>query len=133
MATKAEYKHSELTEAIISAFYKVYNTLGYGFLEKVYRNALAYELRKRGYEVELETPINVYYEDVVVGEYYSDLWVNKTVIVELKAVSALAVEHEAQVINYLKATANEVGLVLNFGPRPQIKRKIYETARQANS
>ena len=124
------YKHSELTSAIINAFYQVYNTLGYGFLEKVYENALAHELRKRGFYVIQQAPIKVYYDGVIVGEYYADLLVNGLVIVELKAAEAIAPEHEAQLLNYLKATDIEVGLLLNFGPEPQIRRKIYETARQ---
>jgi len=123
------YKHSELTEAIISAFYFVYNTLGYGFLEKVYRNALIHELRKRGYEVKCNVAINVLYDGVIVGEYYADVIVNDMIILELKAVEAIAPEHEAQLINYLKATGLEIGLILNFGPKPQVRRKIYETAR----
>lgn len=124
------YKHSEVTKGIIGAFYHVYNILGYGFLEKVYEKALAYELRKRGCKVVTQAPIKVYYDTVLVGEYFADLLVNDVVIVELKAAETIAPEHEAQLINYLKATEIEVGLVLNFGPKPQISRKIYETARQ---
>ena len=124
------YKHSELTGAIINAFYYVYNTLGYGFLEKVYENALAHELRKRGYQVIQQAPIKVYYDGVMVGEYYADLLVNGLVILELKAAEAIVEAHEAQLLNYLKATDIEVGLVLNFGPEPQVSRKIYETARK---
>lgn len=124
------YKHSELTSTIINAFYHVYNVLGYGFLEKVYEKALAHELRKRGYNVKEQSPIKVYYDDILVGEYYADLLVNDVIIVELKAAETIAPEHEAQLINYLKATEIEVGLVLNFGPKPQISRKVYETARQ---
>jgi GxxExxY protein len=123
------YKHSELTEAIIGVFFHVYNTLGHGFLEKVYRNAMIHELRKRGYQVEHQVPIKVYYDGVVVGEYFADLLINGLVILELKAVETIAPEHEAQLINYLKATSIEIGLVLNFGPKPQVRRKIYETAR----
>lgn len=124
------YKHSELTDGIINAFYQVYNTLGYGFLEKVYENALAYELRKRSYTVVQQMPLKVYYDDIVVGDYYADLVVNGLVILELKVAESIAPEHEAQLLNYLRATAYEVGLILNFGPKPQIKRKIYEKARR---
>jgi GxxExxY protein len=124
------YKHSELTREIINAFYHVYNTFGYGFLEKVYENALAYELRKRGYDVTQQAPINVYYDGIVVGEYFADLLVNQVVILELKAVKNIVEEHETQVINYLKATDIDVALILNFGPKPQVIRKVYETARQ---
>jgi len=125
-----KYKHSELTDAILNAFYLVYNTLGYGFLEKVYKNALAHELRKRGYQVAQEAAISIHYDDILVGEYYADLLVNQLVILELKAVETIAPEHEAQVLNYLKATEIEIGLILNFGPQPQVRRKIYEGARK---
>ena len=122
-------KHSEITEQIISAFYHVYNALGQGFLEKVFENALALELRKRGLKVQQQHPITLYYEGQAVGEYFADLSVADCVIIELKAVETLADAHHAQLINYLKATQIEVGLLLNFGPKPQVKRKVYETAR----
>jgi len=123
-------KHEKLTEQIIGAFYTVYNVLGYGFLEKVYENALAIELRKMGLTVVQQAPIKVYYAGAVVGEYYADLLVADAVIVEIKAVRALAKEHEAQLLNYLKATPYEVGLLLNFGPKPEIKRKVYDNERK---
>ena len=121
-----EAKHKDITELIIKAFYAVYNTLGYGFLEKVYQNALVIELRKLGLEVIPEACIKVYYNGQVVGEYFADLLVAGAVIVEIKAVRTLAPEHEAQLLNYLKATPYEVGLLLNFGPKAQIKRKVYD-------
>jgi GxxExxY protein len=124
------YKHAEVTDKIIAAFYKVYNTLGYGFLEKVYENALAIELRKQGLKVTAQSPITVFYEEHVVGEYFADLFVANAVIVERKAAKDLADEHEAQLLNYLKATPHEVGLLLNFGPKPQFKRKAFENTRQ---
>jgi GxxExxY protein len=130
--TLVGYKHTEITELIIKAFYKVYNTLGYGFLEKVYRNALAIELRKLGLEVSPEARILVYYEGEVVGEYFADLLVASVVLVELKAVEKLMKGHEAQLINYLKATPYEVGLLLNFGPRPEIKRKAFDNDRKGS-
>lgn len=114
----------ELTEKIIKAFYKVYNTLGYGFLEKVYANALAYELQKAGLVVQQEQSISVYYEEHEVGVYRSDLIVESKVIVEVKAISVLTDAHKNQTINYLKATRMEVGLVLNFGPSPEVKRVV---------
>lgn len=123
---ETEYKHKELTEKIIKAFYTVYNTLGYGFLEKVYVNALILELQKMGLEVAHNVQIQVYYVGQIVGEYFADLIVANAVILEIKAAEALASEHEAQLLNYLKATPYEVGLLLNFGPKPQIKRKIYD-------
>lgn len=127
-----ELKHKELTDVIINAFYAVYNALGYGFLEKVYRNALMHELRKRGYQVEREVPIKVYYDDIVVGDYFADLVVNDLVILEIKSASSIAPEHAAQLGNYLKATHIEVGLILNFGPKPDFLRRIFETARKSN-
>jgi GxxExxY protein len=131
-ATMADGKHADLTEKIIGAFYKVYNTLGYGFSEKVYENALAIELRKLGLKVEQQARIVVYYESEVVGEYQADLVVNDVVIVELKAARQLADEHEAQLLNYLKATPIEVGLLLNFGPKAEIKRKVYDNERKGS-
>ena len=117
--------HHEITEKIIKAFYTVYNTLGYGFLEKVYENALSIELCKLGLHVQQQAPIKVHYDSTLVGEYFADLLVDRLVIIELKAAEALAEEHEAQLLNYLKATEVEVGLLLNFGPKPQFKRKIF--------
>ena len=123
-------KHDDITKQIIKAFYTVYGVLGYGFLEKVYENALAIELRKLGLKVAQQAQIVVYYDGHEVGVYQADLLVADAVIVELKASRALAPEHEAQLLNYLKATPYEVGLLLNFGPKPQIKRKIYDNARK---
>ena len=121
----AELKFKDVTDGIINAFYHVNNTLGYGFLEKVYENALCYELRHRGYEVTTQQAITVWYKGVAVGEYFADLVVNQCVIVELKCGVSLIPAHEAQLINYLKATGVEVGLLLNFGASPQVKRKVY--------
>jgi len=123
-------KHEQLTEQIIKGFYTVYRALGYGFLEKVYENSLAIQLRKMRLEVVQQAEIKVYYAGVVVGEYYADLLVADAVIVEIKAVRALLKEHEAQLLNYLKATPYEVGLLLNFGPKPEIKRKVYDNERK---
>ncbi len=119
------YKYSELTDKIIKAFYKVYNKLGFGFLEKVYENSMMFELRKMGLKCENQHPIEVYYEGEVVGKYFADILVEDVVILELKADKALAPEHEAQLLNYLKATNIEVGLLLNFGEKPQFKRKAF--------
>ena len=120
-----EYLHSELTERIIKAFYAVYNTLGYGFLEKVYENAMFVELRAMGITVVRQQAISVSYRDQEVGQYFADLLVEDRVIVELKAAETICKEHEYQLINYLKATGIEVGLLLNFGTKPQVKRKIF--------
>ena len=124
------YKHSKLTEEIIGAFFTVYNALGYGFLEKAYANALKLELVKRGLKVNQEFPIVVRYLDQVVGEYYADLVVNDLVIVEIKATKTLLQEHEAQMLNYLKATPYEVGLLLDFGPKPEQKRRSFDNSRK---
>ncbi|MDZ7291694.1 MAG: GxxExxY protein [candidate division KSB1 bacterium] len=117
--------HEDITEKIIQAFYKVYNTLGYGSLEKVYENAVAIELRKMGFKVEQQKRIKVYYEGQEVGNYESDLVVENLVIVETKAKESLREEHEAQLVNYLRAPKKEVGLVLNFGKKPEFRRKIF--------
>jgi GxxExxY protein len=121
-----ELKHHELTEKIIAAFYHVYNALGYGFLESVYQKAMLIELQKQNLAVQPHLAVCVYYEGQSVGEFFPDLVVEDLVIVELKGVKVLATEHEAQLLNYLNATRFEVGLLLNFGPKPQIKRKIFD-------
>lgn len=117
--------YEEQTEKIIKAFYDVYNGLGYGFLEKVYENALRIELQKMGLNVVQQQPIRVYYNGEVVGEYFADLIVERKVILELKAVKKIGDQHVAQLINYLKATDAQVGLILNFGPEPTFARKIF--------
>ena len=121
----SEYLHQELSSNIISCFYKVYNTLGFGFLEKVYENALLIELTKSGLFVERQKPIKVHYEEKIVGEYFADIIVENKIILELKAAESLIEEHELQLINYLKATDIELGLLLNFGKKPEIRRKIF--------
>ena len=126
----ALYKHSDLTEQIIGAFYAVYSALGYGFLENVYVKALMIELKRRGMKVDDEFQINVYYLGQQIGEYYADLIVNELVILEIKAVKNLVDEHEAQLLNYLKATPYEVGLLLNFGPKPETKRRSFDNTRK---
>lgn len=117
--------HKDTTDIILKSFYKVYNNLGYVFLEKVYENALLYELRNQGLDCEKQKPIKVYYEQIQVGEYYADIIVNECIILELKAAESIAEEHEFQLINYLKATEIEIGLLLNFGKNPEFKRKIF--------
>lgn len=123
------YKYSELTGQIIEAGLAVHNKLGYGFLEKVYHNAFALELRKRGLNAEIERAINVFYDGKVVGEYFADIIVNRCVIVEVKAVKDLSDIHETQLVNYLKATGIEIGLLMNFGQSLKFKRKIFQTAK----
>ena len=123
------YKHSELTGLIIKAAQDVHNTLGYGFLEKVYHNALLIELPKCGLLVESEKQITVEYDGQPVGEYFVDILVENKVILEIKAVKQINPDYEVQLVNYLKATKIDVGLLLNFGPSLQVKRKIFETSR----
>lgn len=117
--------HEEITGKILKAYYTVYNTLGYGFLEKVYENALKIELRRLDLKVESQKNIKVHYTGYEVGDYYADLIVIDIVIIELKAAEVLCPEHEAQLINYLKATNIEVGLLLNFGKEARYVRKIF--------
>ncbi|MBA6151855.1 GxxExxY protein [Gelidibacter maritimus] len=119
------YKNSETTDLIIKCFYNVYNQLGYGFLEKVYEKSMFIELKNSGLFVEHQKPISVYYKEQQVGKYYADLIVSESVIIEIKAAETLCEEHEFQLINYHKATDIGVGHLLNFGKKPQIKRKIY--------
>jgi GxxExxY protein len=125
-----DFKHTDVTDLILRAFYKVYNEFRYGFLEKVYQSALAIELRKLKLAVVQEARIEVYYDGQVVGEYFADLLVANVVIVEVKAVKRLLPEHEAQLLNYLKATPYEVGLLLNFGPKPEIRRRAFDNSRK---
>lgn len=119
------YKHSDITGIIIKAFYNVYNQLGYGFLEKVYENPLLIELKKFNLECISQTPIEVFYDDLKVGFYIADIIVNNSVIIEVKAAETLCEEHEAQLTNYLRATDIEVGLLINFGKKPEFKRKVF--------
>lgn len=117
--------HSETTDLILKAYFNVYNTLGYGFMEKVYENALLIELKSMGLKAQRQVPVKVYYQEQMVGAYYADIIVEDQVIIELKAAEALCEEHEFQLINYLKATNIEVGLLLNFGKKPQFSRKVF--------
>ncbi len=127
-----ELLQEQLTKNIINTFFDVYNELGYGFLEKVYQNALFLELRQRGFSVEAQKQIHVYYKGHQVGEYYADIIVNNTVILELKAAETLVKEHEWQLLNYLKATDIEVGLLLNFGYTPEFRRKVFDNERKTH-
>ena len=125
-----ELLHKQLTEEILSVFYDVYNELGYGFLEKVYQNSLFIELKSRGFKVEAQKQIKVNYKGFEVGEYYADIVVDDLVILELKSAEFLVKEFEAQLINYLRGTNMEVGLLLNFGKKPEFIRKVYENSRK---
>ncbi len=118
------YLHSELSEKILKAFYNVYNTLGFSFLEKVYENSMMVELKKLGLKCSQQQHIDVFYNEIKVGDYFADIVVEDKIIIELKAAEALAPEHEAQLVNYLRATDVEVGLLLNFGKKPEHKRRV---------
>ena len=113
-------------------FFNFHNTLGYGFLEKVYENAIVLEARKLGLQIKQQMPIRVIYGETIVGEYFADLVANNLVIVELKVVKQLAREHEAQLLNYLKATAYEIGLLLNFGLKPEFRRRVMDNSRKGS-
>jgi GxxExxY protein len=125
-----EYLHSDITSEVLSAFYDVYNELGYGFLEKVYQNALFNELTQRGIHCQKEYPISVYYKGMCVGDYYADIMIENKIILELKAVKSILPEHLAQLNNYLRAKDAEVGLLLNFGLEPQKKRIVFTNDRK---
>lgn len=120
-----EYLHSDLTGQILKAYYIVYNKLGFGFLETVYEKALLIELTKMGLFCQSQYPISVYYDEENIGNYLADIIVNNCVILELKAIETLLPVHEAQLINYLRATKIEVGLLLNFGQKPQTWRRVF--------
>ena len=122
-------KHKDLTGKIIECAYKVHNKLGFGFLENVYQNSLMIELRKAGLKAEKEKRIHVHYDGQLVGDYSADIVVEEMVILELKSVKDIHPAHEAQLINYLKATGLEVGLLINFGESVIIKRKILDNER----
>ncbi len=123
-------KHKDLTDKIIKIFYKVYNKLGYGFLEKVYENPMMIEFKKERIFALAQSPIKVSYENEIIGEYFADVLVENKVIVEVKAAKSLAIENEAQLLNDLKATQIEVGLLLNFGQKPEIRRKAFDNYRK---
>ena len=125
-----ELIQKDLSNRIVKIFYEVYNHLGFGFLEKVYQNALYFELKTQGFNVEAQKQIKVYYKEHYVGDYFADLVVNSSIILELKAVDFIINEHELQLINYLKGTNLELGLLLNFGKRPEFRRKVFENSRK---
>jgi GxxExxY protein len=125
--------HENITAKIIQAYYNVYNTLGYGFLEKVYENALVLELEELGCRAERQKCLKVFYDGSLVGEYFADIIVEELVIVELKSSEKLHHEHEAQLTNYLRATEIEVGLLLNFGKKAEFRRKLFSNDKKHRS
>jgi GxxExxY protein len=129
-ANSGGLKHSELTERVLGVFYDVYNELGHGFLESVYEEAMAIALTQAGLAVQRQLPLKVTFRGAVVGDFRPDLLVAKTVLLELKAGRVLDPLHEAQLLNYLRATEIEIGLLLNFGPQPQFKRLVFTNSRK---
>ncbi|HYX51854.1 MAG TPA: GxxExxY protein [Candidatus Limnocylindrales bacterium] len=130
MGVSEGYIHSELTDQILAVFYDVYNELGFGFLESVYRNALRFALTQKGLAIEQEVPVSVVFRGQSVGDFRADLVVNGIVLLELKTADAIVRAHEAQVINYLRATSLELGLILNFGPKPQVRRLLLDNVEK---
>jgi GxxExxY protein len=128
-ADNTHFIHSDITQRIIACARTVYHRLGGGFFERLYENAMAIEMKRAGLSFKQQCQISVDYDGITIGEYVADFLVEEAVIVELKAVTELADAHEAQVINYLRATGLEVGLLLNFGDKLDIKRKAYQTAK----
>jgi GxxExxY protein len=120
----------ELIDIILTCFYRVYNDLGYGFLERVYQNALYFALIDKGLKCEAEKLIKVYHNERVVGDYRADLLVEDCVLLELKTSEEISPANEKQLINYLKATTIEVGYLLNFGKKPQYSRKVFSNNRK---
>jgi len=124
---------NELTELVIGCAYSVHNTLGAGFLEKVYENAMLLELRAAGLNVQAQSPIAVRYRDEVVGDFYADLLVEGVLIIELKVAASIGVEHEAQLVSYLAATGIDNGLLINFGRSVEVRRKYRQYQRRGSS
>ncbi|HUR99814.1 MAG TPA: GxxExxY protein [Pyrinomonadaceae bacterium] len=123
-------KHRELTDEVIGTFYEVYNELGHGFIESVYEKSLAIALREKGHEVLQQVDIPVWFRGQRVGDFDADLLIDKKVIAELKSARAIDTAHVAQLLNYLRATNIEIGLLLNFGPKPELKRLVFENSRK---
>ena len=130
MTVNPSYKHSELSEEIIGVFYDVFNELGFGFLESVYRNSMQLALLAKGLSVEPEVAVPVFFRGRNVGDFRADFVVKGCVLLELKTAEAISIAHEAQLLNYLRATKLEVGLILNFGPKAQVRRLAYDNSRK---
>lgn len=126
-------KYEELTKKIIRGFYNVYNNLGYGFLEKVYERAMLLELIELGLKVDSQKRVSVFYKDRAIGDYYADLVIEDLVICELKAQEGLSEADECQLVNYLKATEKEVGILFNFGKKPEFRRKYFDNMKKPSS
>lgn len=126
------FKHGDITQRVIGVFYDVYNDLGYGFLESVYQRALGLALEAAGLRVANSIKISVWFRGTQVGHFEADMLVENCVLLELKAARALDSSHQAQLLNYLRATNVEVGLLLNFGPKPEFKRLLFDNPRKTN-
>jgi GxxExxY protein len=129
-AGESQLKHAELTETIIGVFFDVYNELGFGFLESVYRKSLQLALREKNLKVEAEVAVPVFFRGINVGDFRADLVVNDCVLLELKTADTIVIAHEAQLLNYLRATALELGLILNFGTKAQVRRLLFDNDRK---
>ena len=123
-------KHEESTHKIIGAAYKVFNKLGFGFLESVYKKGMIIELNNGDLKVEEEKPLKVYYDDHVIGDFYVDLFVEDEIVVELKSVEHLSKEHEVQLVNYLNALKKDVGLLINFGPSGVVVKRKFRKPKE---
>lgn len=132
-ADERRYKHSEMTEKVIGIFYEVYNELGFGFLESLYEEAMAVVLKSKGIEFQRQVRVPVWFRGEKIGFYEADLVVGGVVLVELKACKALDPGHEAQLLHYLRSTEIEIGLLLNFGPKPQVRRMAFDNSRKGIS
>ena len=129
----ADGKHADVTEKVIGVFYSVYNELGYGFLESIYQEAMRLALPEAGLKVRTQVPIQVRFRGALIGAFRADLVVEDCVLLELKTVSAIAKEHQAQTLNYLRATRLEVALLMNFGPTPGVKRLVMDNERKSRT
>lgn len=126
-----QFLHHDLTKVIIGTFFEVYNELGYGFIESVYENSLCIALRDKGLKVHQQIAIPVWFRGKKVGDFDADVLIDQLILLELKTARAIEPAHIAQLLNYLKATEIEVGLLLNFGPRPEFKRVVFGNERKA--
>ena len=125
-------KNEDITHKIIGAAYKVFNILGFGFLESVYQKSMIIELIKSGLNVEAEKPLKVYYDEQIVGEFYVDLFIEDEIVVEFKSVKSIAKEHEVQLVNYLNGLKKDIGLLINFGPSGvEVKRKYRKPSQDS--
>jgi GxxExxY protein len=125
-----DFKHGDLTERIIGCCYNVYNKLGFGYLESVYEKSLMIEFRKANLFAEFQKPVTVFYDGYVVGQFYTDVLVDGKIVIELKSVRQLLRIHEVQLVNYLVSTGKDVGILINFGEKVEVKRKLRVLPKQ---